>query len=77
MRVQVKLMSDLRKYLRGRPEPLLVELTEEWTVASVIKALDISEEEEIIVGINGKLGFPETPLADGDKLMLITPMAGG
>jgi molybdopterin converting factor small subunit len=77
MIVTVKLMSDLRRYLRGRAEPLHWDLPEGAAVADLARALGIPPEEEMIVGVNGLLGYPDTPLSDGDEVMLLTPMSGG
>ena len=77
MIVKVKLMSDLRKYLRGRGEPICCELTENATVADVVRAVGIAPDEEMIVGINGQLGNQSSKLSDGDEVVLTTPMSGG
>ncbi len=77
VRVRVKLMSDLRKYLRGRPEPIVCELDVNASVADLVRELGIPADEEMIVGVNGQLGGPESALSDGDEVMLMTPMSGG
>lgn len=70
-------MSDLRKYLRGRAEPLDCELDCDATVSDLVRALEIDPSEEMIVGINGQLGMRDSRLVDGDEVMLMTPMSGG
>lgn len=77
MIVRVKLMSDLRKYLRGRPEPIAAELAAGAVVADLVRELGIDPTEEMIVGVNGVLATPDSALADGDEVMLMTPMSGG
>ena len=78
MNVTVKLYSDLRVYLGNRPDPFEIELPDRADVATVIQALGIdSEKHEMIVGINGELGHPDSSLKEGDEVMLVTPMQGG
>lgn len=77
MIVTVKLMGDLRKYLRGRAEPIRCELPERSVVGNLVRELGIEPEEEIVVGVNGELGSQASELADGDEVLLLTPMAGG
>jgi len=75
--VRVKLLSDLRKYLRGRPEPIVAVLAPGAVVADLVRELGIDPGDEMIVGVNGQLASPESQLSDGDEVMLMTPMSGG
>ena len=78
MNITVKLYSDLRAYLGDRTDPFEIDLPERANVAVLIRALGIdSQKHEIIVGINGELGNPESSLDEGDEVMLVTPMQGG
>ena len=77
MRVHVKLMGDVRRHLRGRAEPLEVVLLDGAVVADALHALNIPENEPIVVGVNGQVGDLTSPLTEGDSLTLVTPMAGG
>lgn len=77
MRVHVKLMGDVRRHLRGHDEPLEVVLLDGAVVADALRALNIPEDEPVVVGVNGQVGDLTSPLADGDSLTLVTPMAGG
>jgi sulfur carrier protein ThiS len=77
VQVTARLVSDLRKYLRGRPEPLRCEMVEGASVADLIVALGIDPAEEITVGVNGVLSTRQRVLEDGDEVLLLTPMSGG
>lgn len=76
--VQVDLFSDLRKYLPlGTTGTMSRTLPAGSTVADLIAALMIPEIEEITVGINGDQAARTSILAEGDQVMLLTPMEGG
>ncbi len=78
MKVTVKLYSDLRRYLRGRPDQFEIELPAGADVATLIRSLDIDpSRDEITIGLNGVLGQPDSTLSDGDEVMLVSPMQGG
>lgn len=77
MRVRVQLYSDLKKYARGRGDPIVCTLAEGGTVEELLVELGVPPGEEMIVGINGELGSRQATLADGDEVMLLTPMQGG
>jgi sulfur-carrier protein len=77
MRVEVKALGDVRRHVRGRPEPLVVEVSPGSTVAHLLDTLGIPTDEALVVGVNGSLGDRDHALADGDAVMLVTPMAGG
>ena len=78
LRITVKLYSDLRVYQRNRPDPFEIDLPDRADVATLIRRLGIdSQKHEIIVGINGELGHPDSSLDEGDEVMLVTPMQGG
>ncbi len=78
LKVTVKLYSDLRRHLRGRPDPFQIELPAGADVATLIRGLEIDpSRDEITIGINGELGQPDSILSDGDEVMLVSPMQGG
>lgn len=47
------------------------------TVADVLGRFELPPRRRIIVGLNGAAAAQETVLRDGDRLDLVTPMAGG
>jgi sulfur carrier protein ThiS len=78
MLVQVKLFADLRRYLpRGQEGPIPYKLPDGATVQDLLAAIGISPDQEITAGLNGELAARETPLHDGDELLLFSPMEGG
>jgi molybdopterin converting factor small subunit len=78
MRVHVKLLGNVRRYLGDHVEPLeVVLLGESAVVADAARTLGIPDDEPLVVGVSGHVGDLTTPIADGDTLTLVTPMAGG
>jgi sulfur carrier protein ThiS len=65
-------------YQRNRPDPFEIDLPDCADVTALIRTLEIDPlKHEIIVGVNGELGRPDSCLAEGDEVMLVTPMQGG
>ena len=76
--VRVTLFADLRRFLPpGHEGPLTYTLPAGATVADLLEAIGIREEEEVTPGLNGDLAQRETVLHDGDDLVLFSPMEGG
>lgn len=76
--VRVTLFADLRRYLpRGHEGRTTCALADGATVADLLVALGIPNEDEITVGQNGDLATRATLLHDGDDLVLFSPMEGG
>ncbi len=77
MKVSVRLFGEFRRYLQGRVEPIVFEVSEAASVADVASTIGIDPKLEAIVGVNGQLGRMDTPLADGDEVVFVSPMSGG
>ncbi len=77
MRVSVRLLGEFRRYLRGRAEPIVCEVSDAASVAEVAAGIGIDGKLEAVVGVNGQLGAMDTPLADGDEVVFVSPMSGG
>ena len=75
MIVRLKLLGDVRRHGDGRPATW--SLPAGARVADLIGAAGIPGDEDLIIGVNGQLGSRECALADGDEVLLVTPMAGG
>jgi len=80
MRIRVKLFLSARKYAtqwqdhRGRVE---VELTEGATLGELLSTLEIPQESELGILVNGRNARPDVPLQDGDEVDIFPAMAGG
>lgn len=77
MQIKVELQAYLTQYSPNGSGVFDMEVTEGATVQSVIKRLGVPEEMTSVIVVNEENGEPETVLADGDKLTLIPPLAGG
>ena len=76
--VRVTLFADLRRFLpRGHEGPQTYTLPADATVADLLAAIGIPPEDEVTPGLNGELAERDTPLHDGDDLVLFSPMEGG
>jgi len=74
VQVTVRAQGHLRRY---RPEGFTLELPDGATVRSLIDASGVPWEEVGLVSVNGRQAPDETPLHDGDQVMLLAPMEGG
>ena len=79
MLVRVSLFGDVSRHLHGRDKDYRQELPEGATVRELMAALGIDPggEPPLTIAVNGQLGAADSPLRDGDKVMLVTPMEGG
>ena len=76
--VRVSLFADLRRFLpRGEDGPQRLTLPAGATVADLLAAVGIPAADEVTAGLNGELAHRDTPLHDGDDLVLFSPMEGG
>jgi sulfur carrier protein ThiS len=75
--VSVRLLGDVRRFVRESPDGLTRRIPEGATIADLLGALGIPLDEELVIGINNSLAGRETTLAAGDSVLLVTPMAGG
>jgi sulfur carrier protein ThiS len=79
MLIRVSLFGDVSRHLHGRDKEHAQELPDGATVRDLMAALGIdpSGDPPLTVAVNGELGQVASPLRDGDKVMLVTPMEGG
>ncbi len=80
MRVQVKLMASLRGRLPPGAEKgtARLELEPGATVATVLEQLGIAAGQVHVVMVNDAMEPDrQRPLADGDSLVVLPPVAGG
>lgn len=74
MRVHVTLKGTLAERLPGGVGE--VELPEGSTVAALGQALGLPGRQCVVV-VNGAATTPDAPLAEGDRVQVFPPMAGG
>ena len=76
--VRVVLFADLRRFLpRGHDGVLALSLERGATVATLLAGVGIPADEQITIGLNGEQAQPESPLKDGDEIVLFSPLEGG
>ncbi|MCU0483583.1 MAG: MoaD/ThiS family protein [Chloroflexi bacterium] len=78
--MRVRLWGELGFYDRQRRHRFEVTLAGELPLADVLRLLGVPAAEVAIVGVNGEVVRHDDPavrLADGDRLDLFPPTAGG
>ena len=79
MRVELALFAKLSARYpvpgSGR-EPRAVEVDDDATVASLVERIGLSDEPRITF-VNGRHAADDRRLADGDRLAIFPPIAGG
>ena len=56
---------------------LMVELPDNTPIRDLVKGLGISSPEYLLVIVNGHVPPADTPLSDGDQVMIVYPLSGG
>jgi len=74
IKVEVRLFAYFRQ---GRGKTQIMEVEEGTTIADILKALDIEEEEVAIMLLNGSDGSSDRQVEDGDVVSLFPPVGGG
>lgn len=74
MKVALSAFGDVERALKRRGD---VDLPDTATVADLLQVLELEPGPTLTVGVNGQLAALDSPLHDGDKVMLVTPMEGG
>lgn len=77
MRVRVIPYAELRRLVPNRAESLWLDLPEGATVGDVLRTLDVTIVERLIVGVDGTYATRDTPLRENAEVTLVTPMEGG
>lgn len=76
MLVSLKVRGELRRYLAGK-ELLDLEVPEGLPVSQAIGQAGIPMDEVWLVVLNGTVVEGDPPLAEGDRIEVVSPIAGG
>jgi molybdopterin converting factor small subunit len=79
VRIEVRLFANLADYLPagGRAGTAVVEVPGGATVGDLVRRLAIPDGLPRLALVNGRDAGPEHPLAPGDVVSLLPPLAGG
>ena len=78
MKVKIKLVGSLRKYKNNQiNEKGEVYLKPNSTINDLINKLDISTDRKLIFLVNGRQKDSNYKLSEGEKLVVLTMVAGG
>jgi sulfur-carrier protein len=77
MKVRVELQSYLDQYAPGAASTFDYEAPDGATVREVTQKLGVPHELATVIVVNGSAITPDEALAEGDRLTLIPPIAGG
>ena len=77
MRVTVELQAYLEKYAPDGQAVFEYTLPDGATVQTLVRQLNVPEEMASVIVLNGRSADLDDPLQNGDRLILIPPLAGG
>ena len=79
MKVEVKLFLGLEKHARGKPlKPKThLEVRDGVTIAELVESLNLPEDLQKTILINGVMAGRSVHLHDNDSIAIFPPMAGG
>ncbi len=77
MKITVELQGYLDQYAPGEDATFSYDVAVGATVGDVLERLQISEELAAAVIVGGEATDRERALAEGDRLTLMPPLAGG
>ena len=77
MQVEVHLHAELVRLAPDTRGILTLDVPEGANVADVLEQLALDPQRRVIVGLNGESARLDQELADGARIDLLTPMAGG
>ena len=77
MRVTVELQAYLEQYSPDGQAVFEYTLPDGATVQTLVRQLKVPEEMAGVIVINGRSSDFDNPLQDGDRVILIPPLAGG
>ncbi len=77
MRVTVELQAYLEQYSPDGQAVLEYTLPDGATVQTLVRQLSVPEEMASVIVLNDRSADFDDPLQDGDRVILIPPLAGG
>ncbi len=77
MRVTVELQAYLEQYSPHGQAVFEYTLPDGATVQTLVRQLNVPEEMASVIVLNGRSASLDDPLQNGDRLILIPPLAGG
>lgn len=77
MRVTVELQAYLEQYSPDGQAVFEYTLPDGATVQTLVRQLSVPEEMASVIVINDRSADFDDPLQDGDRVILIPPLAGG
>jgi len=79
MEVEYILFASFSSYMPQdrQQEPCIITLEEDATIASLIKRLDLPENKQKIIFLNGLRTNEDVPLNSGDRVGIFPLVAGG
>lgn len=76
--VHLTLFSDLRRFEpKGSNGPRTFAMQPGATVANLVAEAGVPSTEDVTVGLNGERATLDTPLSEGDDVVLFSQMEGG
>lgn len=76
MRVEVELFGELRN-LSKNGSKFEVEVEEGATIEQLLSQIGVRDEDSWTAAIDGEVAYADNKLADGSKVIVFPPIAGG
>ncbi|QNB46086.1 MoaD/ThiS family protein [Thermanaerosceptrum fracticalcis] len=78
MQVEVRLYAYLRDTIpEAKKGPLLVDIPEDSTIGDLLAYLQLPDESNLIVMVDGIRQFNSYPLKNGSRIAIFPPIGGG
>jgi len=77
MRINVQLLGYVVKYSPTGKETFKLEMDLDATIGGLLAKINMPEEVEKMVLVNGRQANPSTRLVEGDEVFIFSPAAGG
>jgi molybdopterin converting factor small subunit len=75
--VGVHFHAELTRFAPQQARQVRASLAAGSLVRDLLRAFKPLDQQRVVVGLNGELATLESELHDGDRVDLLTPMAGG
>ena len=77
MEVIVEALGNVRQYLSGDESAMTVQVSEGALVQDALKAAGVPDDALWNASVDGNLVYSNTPLKNGDRVLLFAPIGGG
>lgn len=77
MQITVEVLGNLRRYLPGDGNPLVLALPPGSTVGDALRTAGVPDGVQWNASVRGRLVYADTALEDSDRVLVFAPIGGG